>query len=206
MARAPLSQEAIVLAAIELADEHGLAALTMRRLAAELGVEAMSLYNHVANKRDVLEGMVDAVWALIDLALDEPNWRAAIHRLAGSSHRTMLAHPWFLSLPVIYGREARLAVIDAGLSHMRRAGIPAAAAYHAHHVIDGYIFGYTWQAIQFDDPEQTMTRGMEMLARIDTAAMPYLMEHVAQHQADAPPGDGFEFGLNLLLDGLESGR
>lgn len=202
MARAGLSRDAVLDAAVALADEHGLDKLSMRQLAANLGVEAMSLYNHVAHKRALLEGIVDRVWAQVDLAADEPDWRAALHRLAASAYEAMLAHPWFFELPVTYGGTARLAVLDAMLGHMRRSGASAAEVFHLQHVLDGQIYGYAWQAIGFSSGDLDQ-RADEMLAAINPDRLPHLMEHARLHMEAVPPGDGFTLGIDAILDAVE---
>lgn len=206
MSRAGLAREGILAAALRIADAEGLAGLSMRRLAAELGVEAMSLYHHVPNKRKLLEGIVDEVWGLVDLAEQEGDWRVALHRLCGSAHRAMLAHPWFFSLPVTYGGVHRLHVIDATLGHMRRAGVGAEAAYHALHVLDGHVYGYSWQDIGYADVDELDARAEEMLAQVTSDDLPWLLEHARQHMGATPAGDGFAVGLDLILDGIAGGR
>lgn len=200
MARAGLTRESVLAAALALADRDGLSALSMRRLAADLGVEAMSLYNHVRSKADLERGLIDSVWREVDLARDETDWRQALHRLAGSAHTALLAHPWFFALPLTEGGESRLAVIDATLAHLATGGVPDALAFHALHILDGHVYGYTWQALQFA-PLDTPTRVDELLETL--RAYPHLNIHAHQHLEDRPPGDGFSIGLDLLLDGLE---
>lgn len=202
MARAGLTRDSVIAAAGALADSDGLAAVSMRRLAAELNVEAMSLYNHVANKEDLHRGLVDGVWAQVDLALDDQDWRSALHRLCGSAYRAMVAHPWFLSLPVTYGGQRRLAVIDATLTHVKRSGETADAAFHVLHVLDGFVAGYAWQEVGYADLVTTGEEGATLLEFIDADALPHLMEHARQHVEGAPPGDGFAIGLDMLLNSL----
>ena len=103
MARVGLNREAVLDAAVALADAEGLEKLSMRRLAGELGVEAMSLYNHVKGKRDLLEGIVDKVWAEVDLAADADGMREGMRRVCATARAAMLAHPWFFQLPVTHG-------------------------------------------------------------------------------------------------------
>lgn len=200
MARVGLTRDAVLDAAVALADSDGLDKLSMRRLAGELGVEAMSLYNHVDGKRDLLEGIVDRVWAEVDLAADEPDWRQGVRRLCRTSRAAMLAHPWFFQLPVIYGGVARLRVLDATLGHMRRAGVDAAVAYHAQHVIDGFVFGYAWQEVGFTG-EEMEERGARMMATVVESQLSWLLEHAEMH-GDPPSGDGFDVGLEMILDGI----
>ncbi|WP_084039135.1 TetR/AcrR family transcriptional regulator [Demequina sp. NBRC 110053] len=202
MARGVLSRAAVIDAAIAIADEEGLRALSMRRLGEALGVEAMSLYHHVANKDDIHHGLVDRVWEQVDLARDETDWRAALHRVCGSAHRAMLAHPWFFALPITYGGESRLHVIEAMLAHLDHGGVPPELAFHAQHVLDGHVFGYSWQAIGFADLEALRDQADDTLARISATAFPYVRAHARQHFDSPPPGDGFAVGLDLMLDGL----
>ena len=202
MPRVGLTREAIVDAAIARADEHGLASVTMRALAGDLDVEAMSLYNHVANKRAVLEAISDRVWAATDLAVDESNWRAALHAMCGSAHQAMSAHPWFFELPVTSFGLARVRMIEQTLRRLSEAGLRDESVYHAHHVLDGHMFGYTLQEVQFSATPEVEERGTEMLNSIDPAEFTNLMVHVQQH-IDPPEGDGFTFGLDMILDGLE---
>ena len=202
MPRVGLTREAIVDAAIARADEHGLASVTMRALAGDLDVEAMSLYNHVANKRAVLEAISDRVWAATDLAVDEHDWRAALHAMCGSAHKAMSAHPWFFELPVTSFGLARVRMIEQTLRRLSEAGLRDESVYHAHHVLDGHMFGYTLQEVQFSATPEVEERGTEMLNSIDPAEFTNLMVHVQQH-IDPPRGDGFTFGLDMILDGLE---
>lgn len=200
MPRVGLTREVVLDAARALADREGLAALSMRRLATELGVEAMSLYNHVQNKRDLQAGLMDLVWAGVDLSLDEPDWRAGLHRLCGSAHRALLAHPWFFELSLRDGGPARIAVIEATLTHLERGGIDADTAFHALHVLDGHVYGYSWQAIQFSPMDASAPPSTDILDML--ASYPHLAEHARRHFEDPPPGEGFVIGLDLLLDGL----
>ena len=202
MPRVGLTREAIVDAAIARADEHGLASVTMRALAGDLDVEAMSLYNHVDNKRAVLEAISDRVWAATDLAVDENNWRAALHAMCGSAHKAMSAHPWFFELPVTSFGLARVRMIEQTLRRLSESGLRDESVYHAHHVLDGHMFGYTLQEVQFSATPEVEERGTEMLSSIDPAQFTNLMVHVQQHIAP-PDGDGFTFGLDMILDGLE---
>jgi methylated-DNA-[protein]-cysteine S-methyltransferase len=205
VARKALTRDAVLDAAVAIADAEGLAALSMRRLGTDLGVEAMSLYNHVANKDDLLRGIVDRVWAEVDLALDEPEWRAALHRLCGSGHRAMLAHRWFFQLPVSLGGPARMQVINATLAHLEAGGVPSELAFHALHVLDGHVYGYSWQDIGFADVDTSGDMAREAIANLDAEALPHLVAHARQHAYDHPAGDGFVVGLNLILDGLARG-
>lgn len=205
IARNRLSRELIVDAAIEVADREGLGAMSMRRLAAAMEVEAMSLYNHVADKNDLQTAMVGRIWDSVDLALDEAAWRPALHRLCGSASRALRAHPWFfaLSLPG-NGGTARLAVIEATLTHLHTGGLAPDVSFHALHAIDGYVYGYSWQASEFAAPD-VMPDADEIARMLESR--PFLQAHAAQHFAmdsEASQPDGFAFGLDALLDGFAS--
>lgn len=204
MARVGLTRETVLTTALALADAEGLDAVSMRRLAGELGVEAMSLYNHVAGKRDLHAGLIDLVWSDVDLALDEPDWRAGLHRLCGSAHRALLRHPWFFRLPLAEGGASRLAVADATLAHLDRGGVAPETAFHALHVLDGHVYGYTWQALEFSTPDAAAPSPDEVRALV--APYAHLAAHARQHLEHAPPGDGFVLGLDMLLDGLAARR
>ncbi|CAN7404819.1 TetR/AcrR family transcriptional regulator C-terminal domain-containing protein [Microbacterium sp. LjRoot45] len=171
----------------------------MRRVAGELGVEAMSLYNHVSDKGDLETALVGRVWAAVDLALDEPDGRKALHRLSGSAHRALRAHPWFfrLSLPRNGGVE-RLTVIEATLGHLARLGLDDGLVFHALHVIDGFVYGYSWQASEFDGVDEPADADIERMLE----PYPRIRAHAAQHGSGDIAGDGFDIGLDLLLDGL----
>ncbi len=205
MVRAGLTRTAVIDAAAALVAGEGLNALTMRRLAADLDVEAMSLYNHVDNKADLHTGLVDHLWDLVDHADDEPDWRVGLERLAVSAHDVLVANSWFFDLPVTMGGLPRIRVINAQLGHMRRAGISADVAFHAHHIIDGHIYGHAWQVNEFRDNSELAAHAEQMLREVDSNEMPWLMEHVAQHMGVIQPGgDGFLIGLRYILDGIST--
>jgi AcrR family transcriptional regulator len=209
-ARIPLSRERVLRAAITLADEGGIEALSMRKLAKELGVEAMSLYNHVANKDDVLDGIVDAAWSEIVMSTGEADWKTEIRETAISAHETLLRHPWASGL---WMRQkpgpARLRYGDSLLGCLRNAGFSKNLTYHGYHIIESYIMGYTFQVLsvravdteQFEDIAASFVRGDF------SAEYPHFTEHAVQHiKADHDDVSAYELGLDLLLDGLEKLR
>jgi AcrR family transcriptional regulator len=218
--RAPLSRERVLQAAIRMADEGGIESLTMRKLARELGVEAMSLYNHVANKGDLVDGIVDLVVGEIELPSTGEDWDVVIRRYAISAHEAFVRHPWACSLVMrpTSNRSVpvpRLQYMEWLLATLREAGFPAELTYHAYHALDSHIVGFTlWQLGHSAGADDIA--GSQSLADFAGAFMremratghPYVAEHVEQHLA-APAGDGareFEFGLDLILDGLERAR
>ena len=218
--RAPLNRERVLRAAMELADEAGIESLTMRKLARELGVEAMSLYNHVANKGDLVDGIVDLAVEEIDLPSAERDWDAAIRKCAISAHEALLRHPWACGLAILPTstrsvRVPRLRYMEWLLRRLREAGFSPELAFHAYHTLDSHIFGFTlWQLGHMEgakdiaageDPEEFVAR---FLREFRATGHPYFAEHVEQHLAE-PPGEGareFEFALDLILDGLQRAR
>jgi len=209
--RPPLSRERILAAALELADQGGIESLSMRKLGQALGFEAMSLYNYVASKDDVIDGIIDLVLAEGEPPSLDGDWDVAIRASAISVHDAMRRHPWAPSAVMAPGRirPARLRYMEGLLGRLREAGFSADATYHAYHVLDGHIFGFSlWErAHSFSD--QDTAEMMEALERVVTPEeYPYLREHGEQHFAEGPHHDvsAFELGLDLILDGLRAIR
>jgi AcrR family transcriptional regulator len=216
-----LNRDRVLRAAVDLADESGIDSLTMRRLGEELGVEAMSLYNHVANKSDLLDGMIDIVFGEIDLPTDETDWRTAMRRRAISARTALSRHRWAI------GRmESRTTPGPATLRHhdtvlgiLRTAGFSVELAAHAYSALDSYIYGFALQApsLPFDTGQNTgQTIGQDtgrdaakvtqaIMARFTSGQYPHLTEMAVEHvlQPGYDFADEFEFGLDLILDGLE---
>jgi AcrR family transcriptional regulator len=205
--RLPLSRERILQAALTLADKDGIESLSMRKLARTLGFEAMSLYNYVANKDDVIDGILDLVLAETELPSSEAPWDEAIRSSAISVHDALRRHPWACTLLISSGhiRPGRLRYMDALLGRLREAGFDPDATYHAYHVLDGHISGFSlWENSHSYTPADTadfVERFEEFVPR-DT--YPDLNEHARQHFAEGPHREvsAFEFGLDLILDGL----
>ena len=206
--RAQLTREQVVAAAIELADRDGIESISMRRLAQELGVEAMSLYTHVRNKEDLLDGMVDAVIGMIpvDADADAADWRTSLRRMALSARGVMLRHPW--APRTIETRAAPgpagLAYVNAVLGILREGGFSIAQAHHALHILGSRMLGFT-QAV-FDDSVDPDAEAASLPDEF-VAAFPYAAEMalaVAHGGALGPCDDDgeFEFGLDFILDGL----
>ena len=207
-------------AAIRLADGGGIESLTMRRLARELGVEAMSLYNHVANKGDLVDAMVDLVVSEIELPATSDTWDVAVRECAISAHEVLLRHPWSCSLVMSttstrIARNARVRYMEWLLGRLREAGFSAELTYHAYHALDSHILGFTLWELGHSGAANAI-RGDKDLAdfaasfvrELRAADYPYLAEHAEQHVA-AFGDEGtseFEFGLDLILDGLERAR
>lgn len=206
--RPPLSRERILQTGVELADEGGIASLTMRKLGQLLGFEAMSLYNHVANKDDLLDGMLDLVLDESDLPSPAGDWEQAVRTSAISVHEALRRHPWSCSLLMspAHIRPARLRYMDSLLGLLRESGFSAATTYHAYHVLDGFIFGFSlWETSHSYSPEEISSMVAMFTQTITPDAYPYLHEHGQQHVTDGPHRgvSAFEFGLDLILDGLK---
>jgi AcrR family transcriptional regulator len=209
--RLPLSRDRILGAALELADESGIESLTMRKLGQVLGFEAMSLYNHVANKDDLLDGMLDLVLHETEPPSPSGDWDAAIRGSAISVHRGLRRHPWACPLLMSPGRvrPARLQYMDVLLGRLRQAGFSAETTYHAYHVLDAHIFGFAlWQANHSYNAEQTADMVATFTRMIPPEEYPYLHEHGRQHLEEGPHHEvsAFELGLDMILDGLRKIR
>lgn len=194
-------------AAIKLADRDGIESVTMRRLGKELGVEAMSLYNHVANKDDILEGIADAVMAEIDHPPAGTKWKAALRSNAISVRDLLVRHPWASSLKSRrMPGPATLAQNEWVLRTLREAGFSEDVTYHAYHILESYILGFAVQEINFSSltKEDVSRLAAEFMRDFPREDYPYFTEHVEQH-LDKPPVEesGFELGLDTILDGLE---
>ena len=201
--RTDLTRERVLLAAVALADREGVA-VSMRKLAKELGVEAMSLYHHVAGKNALLDGMVDHVFSEIDLPAAEQGWKAAMRQ------RAIWRHPWAIALMESRSTPgpANLRHHDAVIGCLRQAGFSVALTAHAYSILDAYIYGFALQeaSLPFDTPEATAELAQSIMAGFPAAdAYPNLAELATRHvlQPGYDYGDEYEFGLTLILDGLE---
>ena len=156
--RTPLSRERVLRAAVRLADEGGFESVTMRRLGRELGVQAMSLYNHVANKDDIRNGIVEMVMAEIETPADGEDWKAAIRQSAISTHEVFLRHPWACSLQMATTtfNPEQMQHTEWILRTLREAGFSADMTHHAYHALEGHITGFTlWQvSLPFESKEE----------------------------------------------------
>jgi len=211
--RAPLTRERVLRAALALADAGGHEALSMRNVGKKLGVEAMSLYNHVANKEDILDGLVDIVFS--EIAVPSPgevDWKTAMRRRAISVREALNRHRWAIGL--MEGRmkpgPASLRTHDALMGCLREAGFSFRDAVHASSVVDAYIYGFALQEknLPFDTPDQ-VSEVMEIQRQHvpEMADYPHLVE-VATEMAKAgyDYAAEFKFGLDLILDALERFR
>ena len=206
--REPLTRERVLEAAMRLADDGGIESLTMRRLGQALGVEAMSLYNHVANKEDILGGLVALVLAEAELPTATDDWEAAVRRLAISTHEALKRHTWACALIMssAAARPRRVRYMESLLGQLREAGFSADQTYHAYHVLDSHILGFTlWQAGHAIDGRDLAQFAESFFKQYPPEQYPYLGEHAEQHFTGSAEGDvtAFELGLDFILDGLK---
>jgi AcrR family transcriptional regulator len=208
--RSPLSKERVLLAAVAFADERGIASLSMRKLGEVLGVEAMSLYNHVANKDQLLDGMVDLVFGEIDLPPGDADWKTAMRDRAQSARRALGRHPWAITLMSTRTSPgpATLRHHNAVIGCLRGGGFSITLAAHAFSALDSYIYGFALQEATLpfgETEEETIEVTKMMAARFLADEYPHLTEFSDEHllQPGYDYGDEFEFGLDLILDGLE---
>ena len=207
--RLPLTRERVIEAAVAHADAHGVDALSMRKLAEEVGFGVMSLYNHVANKDEMIEAMVDFVVAEIDPPTLGEDWQASMRASAASANAVLLRHPWVVEqwtkrMP----GPARLRYMEAVLAALACAGLSDEIVYHGYHAITMHIVGFTQQQLGYK-----LAVGMDLetvandfLAGLPAGAYPHLVEHVRAHLSDGDHGDEFGFVLDLILDGLARAR
>ena len=210
--RARLNRERVLQTAIKLADEDGLEKLSMRRLGEGLGVEAMSLYNHVSNKEDLLNGMIDTLYGEIELPSHDDDWKTALRKRSVSVRQVLLRHPWANGLmdSATSPGPGTLRHHDRVLGTFRNGGFSLAMTAHAFSALDSYVYGYAKQekALPFDTEEQAAAMANVMLAQLPASEYPYLYELMAKHvlQPGYNYADEFSFGLDLVLDALERAR
>jgi AcrR family transcriptional regulator len=207
-ARARLNRDKVVGSAIALADASGIESLSMRKLGGELGVEAMSLYNHVSNKGDLTDAMIDGVFAEIDLPSGGTDWRTAMRHRAISVRKVLARHPWATGLMESRTTPgpATLRHHDAVLGILREAGFSIVLAAQASSVLDSYIYGFVLQERNLPATSMGSTKlAQVILARLATQDYPHVAEMTVEHvlQPGYDHDAEFEFGIDLILDGLE---
>ncbi len=206
--RTRLSRERVLDAAIAIADSHGLVGLTMRSLARELGVQPMSLYHHVANKDEILDGVVDEVFTQIEFPADDLDWKHAMRARATSARAVFRRHPWAIGL-VGTRTTPGLATLqhhDAVIGNLRRAGFSVRMAAHAFALLDTYTYGFAVQEASLPFDADTVAEvANAMIDQFPSDMYPHLAEMAAEHvmQPGYDFGDEFGYGLELILDGLE---
>jgi AcrR family transcriptional regulator len=209
--RTPLSRARVLQAAVALADEAGLETFSMRRLAQELGVVPMALYKHVANKEDLLDGMVDVVFGEIELPSAQIDWRSAMRRRAISTREALRRHRWAIGMMESrHPGPANLRNHDSVMGCLREAGFSFATAIHAYSVQDAYIYGFALQERDLafetsDSAGEAAQRRAETVGAL--ASHPYLVEIATKlPESGYDSAAEFAWGLDLILDGLERFR
>ena len=206
--RPPLSRDRVLRAAIRLADRDGIESLSMRKLGQELGVEAMSLYNHVRNKEEILNGLVDVVFSEIELPSSSADWSTVMRRRAISARQALKRHPWAIALMESRTQPgpATLRHHEAVLASFRRAGFSIVMTAHAYSLLDSYVYGFTLNelALPLSTESEIGDVAGNILNANPTGAYPYLMEMAVEHamKPGYDYGHEFEFGLDLILAGL----
>ena len=206
--RAALSRERVLRAAVAIADEGGIGSLTIRSLAQSLGVKPMSVYYHVSNKDQILDGIVDIVFSEIELPAAGGNWRAEMRKRATSARRVLRRHPWATAL--LESRTspgpATLRHHDATIGTFRAAGFTVEMTAHAYALLDAFVYGFAIQesSLPFEGPDQAAEVAGPMMEAFSSGQYPHLVELATEHvlQPGYDFGNEFEFGLNLILDSL----
>ena len=207
--RGTLSRERVLRAALELADEGGLESLTMHAIGRRLGVQAMSLYRHVENKEDLLDGLVELVVSEVELPMTTPaHWKAAMRQRATSARRVFARHPWAIGL--VESRR-RMGVVTLRhhewvLGVLIGAGFSPVMAARAYNLLDSYVYGFALQepSLTYGSPEEHAEVGQATLRQVAPDEYPHLARVAREFiEAGTEYGAGFEFGLELILDGIE---
>ena len=205
--RKPLTRERVLSVAVRMADESGVERLRMRSLAAELGFEVMSLYNHVENKADLLIGMTDLVASEIDMPDRAQPWREAVRAHAMELRAMFLRHPWVVNLWVTtMPGPVRFALMDAELETWNRAGLPDHEAHHAYHAVNNHVVGYHIQngmmPVKADELDSVAS---DVIESLDPERHSHVIRHIHQH-LDGDHGESFEYVLDLIIDGIGKDR
>jgi AcrR family transcriptional regulator len=211
--RKPLTRKRVLRAALAHADKFGLEELSMRKLAEVLRVAPMALYRHIANKDDLIDAMIDVVFAEIELPARDADWRTAMRQRAIAVRDALEHHRWAIGLMEsrLHPGPANLRHHDAVLGNLRASGFSVEMAAHAYSVLDSYIYGFalTKMNLPFENGRGDVPEIAEgMLEPFPENAYPHLVEFITEH-AMKPGyryGDEFEYGLDLILDGIERGR
>lgn len=210
--RVPLTRELVLQTALRLADQGGLESLSMRKLGQELGVEAMALYYHFANKEEVLDGIVDLVYTEIDVPVAGEDWRTAMRRRAISLHDGLARHRWAIGLMEsrVNPGPANLRHHDAVIGNLRAAGFDMATVAHAYSLLDGYIYGFalTKMNLPFKALDDISEMAQTMLEPFPEGEYPNLVAFITDHamQPGYDFGNEYEYGLDVILDGIERDR
>jgi AcrR family transcriptional regulator len=207
--RLPLTRERVLETALQLADQGGIEALSMRKLGQALGVEAMAVYYHLANKDEVLDGIVDLVFAQINLPIEGAPWKSEMRRRGISLYEVLQRHRWAIGMMEarVQAGPANLRHHDAVIGNLQAAWFSSAMVAHAYSVLDGYIYGFalTKMSLPFETPEDVEEVTQRMMEPYPSTEYPHLARFVNEHimRPDYAFTEEFEYGLDLILDALE---
>lgn len=203
----PLSKDKVLKCAMDMADDAGLEGISMRKLADRLGVKAMSLYNHVANKDEIIDGLVEAVIAQMGLPDTTANWKWVMKQRGVSAHQVLMRHPW-ATMPIVSRVNSgpnMLAYVNATLGCLHHGGFTLAESDHAWNAMDNYIYGFTLHSINFPFEEGAYGEvAKAYLPAIPQSELPFLFALTQEIAQERHSGiNDFEFGFDFILDGLE---
>jgi AcrR family transcriptional regulator len=206
--RAPLNRDRVLQAALELADVGGLGAVTMQAVGRRLGVEAMSLYRHVRNKDDILDGIVDLVYAEVEVPAGLAGWRPVLRARSVSVRDALRRHPWAIALMEsrMGPGPANLRSHDEALGTLLAAGFSPAMATHASNLVDSYVLGFAIQEVNlpFSNAEELAEVGGQLAAQLSADLYPHLTRVATDLLGSGfDYADEFEYGLDLILEGIE---
>jgi AcrR family transcriptional regulator len=207
--RPGLSRERVLEVAVELADQIGIDAMTIRKLADRLGVGAMTIYHHVPSKEDIIDGMVELVFSEIERPHADVDWKSAMRQRCISAREVLNRHPW--AAPLMESRTspgpANLGHHDAVIGSLRRGGLSIQMTAHAYAILDSFIFGFAFEeaTLPAGGGEGFAEIAEQIAAHFPTEEYPYLAELTFEHvlKPGYDFGDSFEFGLDLIIDGLD---
>lgn len=209
-ARTALSRERVLDGAVRVADAGGIASLTIRSIADELGTKPMSIYHYVDGKEDIIDGIVDLVFAEMDLPAAQGDWRVEMRRRCASARAVLRRHPW--AIPLIESRTrpgpATLRHLDAVIGCLRAAGFSLEMTAHAYALIDAYVYGFALSeaSLPINGPETVHEVAESMMLRHLAADYPHLLEFTQGHvlQPGYDYGREFDHGLELVLGALDA--
>lgn len=210
--RVPLDRERVLRGAVAVADTGGIAALTIRSLAERLGVKPMTVYHYVANKEEILDGIVDLVFSEIELPASDGDWRVEIRQRADSARQALRAHPWAIGLMESRTSPgpATLRHHDAVIATLRGAGFSPSLTAHAYALLDSYIYGFALQeaGLPFDSADSLADVAGPIMEQFITGDYPHLMQMTTDYylRPGYDFGDEFHWGLDLILDALAQRR
>ncbi len=207
--RRPLSRERVLEGAVALADDIGIEAFTIRKLAAALGTKPMTIYHHVPSKEAIIDGMVELVFAEIERPRADEDWKSAVRKRCVSARNVLKRHPW--AAPLMESRTSpgpeNLGHHESVLACMRRGGLSWQMTAHAYAILDAFIYGFAFQeaTLPGDSGDEFVEIAKDIATGFDPGAFPHLVDFTVNHvfQPGYDFADSFEFGLDLILDGLE---